>query len=191
MVYASDTDLFRTRKVILKRLHFTDFLSKFRILSYTWLAFAWCLGLSSGHWLVSSAEPFCPSLMYAFVSQRISIFGLLFVSILPFLLSALAIRYRVFGFLVPIAFYEAFLLGYSHNAFLQAFGDCGWLVCFFFLFSQSVSAVLLLWYWMRNIDHSTVWRPLEFYNFLFAIFALCITWYCFIYPCGLDLMMQR
>jgi len=129
-----------------------------RKISLPVLSFVWCLGLSCGFWLVTPAEPFSTALMYAFVSERGSIFGLLVVNLLPILISALVVRYQVIALVLPIAFFKAFLVGFCYSCVLCAFASAGWLICLLTLFSQSISAVLLLWFWIRNIDRTGSWH---------------------------------
>ena len=174
----------------LNRLFLADLKVYLRKLSLISLCFTWCLGYSCGFWLVSPAEPFSPSLMYALISQRGSILGLLAVNVLPFLITALFVRFRLCRLILPLAFLRAFISGYCNSCFLCAFASAGWLICLLVLFSQSCSEVLLLWYWIRNINYTGSIQRKECRSFLIASCVLSILAHYLLRPVGMDLIME-
>ena len=149
-----------------------------RKISLSLICFLWCFGLSSGFWLLTPSGPLISSVMYTLASERGPIVGLLVVNILPFLIFATAIRYKVSCLVLPLIFMKAFFMGYDYSFALCVFASAGWLVCLLLYFSQIMSAVLLLWYCIRNINYTGIWHGRELCGFLVAGFVLsCIAHY--------------
>lgn len=113
------------------------------------LAFFWLTGLVSGILVCLSAGDSFVSWMRSTVYWSVSIVGLLFVTIFPFLISAFAVFISRPGLLLPICFCKAFLFSLVSMGTVQAFGSAGWLIRCLLLFSDCVSVPLLYWYWLR------------------------------------------
>lgn len=115
------------------------------------LAFSWLLGLICGILVCLSAGNSFASWMRSTVYGAVSIVSLLFVTILPFLFSALAVYLSKPVLLLVICFCKAFLLSYVSLGVYQAFGSAGWLVRYLLSFSECMSAPLLYWCWQRYL----------------------------------------
>ncbi len=81
----------------------------------------------------------------------VSIVGLLLVTTLPFLISALAVYLAKPGLLLGICFGKAFLTAFVSVGFFQAFGYAGWLLRWLLAFSSCASAPVLYWFWLRYL----------------------------------------
>lgn len=173
----------------MKRFNFADWLSFWNRIGISSLVFIWCLGLSFGFQLVSFSEPKLSSLMDVLIIQRGSIIGLILIHILPLILSAVIIRYRTSFLLLPIVFIKALLRGFCLCLLLHAYCNCGWLLAFLVLFSQSGSAVVLLWFWVKHINYTGVWHSRGCFIAGFAIFVFVIFEYLIIQPFLIELMI--
>lgn len=77
-----------------------------------------------------------------------SIVSLLFMTVLPFLFSALAVLISPF-MLYPVCFGKAFAFAFAAVGISQAFGNGGWLVRLLALFSSCLLLPLLYFLWLR------------------------------------------
>lgn len=166
----------------MRKFIYDDWLSFWRKVWPSALVFSWCFGLSCGFWLVSPAESQFYLRMYALILQRGSILGLLAVNVLPFLISAVAIRFRISYLIILIVFLKSFLCGYCRCCILYAFGGAGWLIAFLLLFSESGSVVFLIWFWIRNINRTGNWHMRELCCFISACSVLSIIEYLLVRP---------
>lgn len=121
------------------------------------LACSWLSGLVCGILVSLSAGSLLVSLMRSTLYVPVSIVGLLCVTILPFLFSALAVFLSRPGLLLPICFAKAFLLAFVSVGILRAFGSAGWLLRWLLLFGDCASVPVLYWFWLRYISGN---RPL-------------------------------
>lgn len=116
------------------------------------------------------------------VKCSVSIPGLLTAAVLPFLLSAFAVRLSEPWLLLIISAFKAFSFSFCACGVSLAFGQSSWLVRFLFLFSDLCVIPLLYFYWVRHIrgGRSTVRWELP----VFIGAAAAIGWvdYCFIAP---------
>lgn len=173
----------------MKRFNFADWLSFWNRIGISCLVFTWCLGLSCGFQLVSFSEPKLSSLMDVLIIRRGSIIGLMMINILPLVISAVIIRFRIPYLLVPIVFFKALLRGFSLSCFLHAYCNSGWLLAFLLMFSQSGSTVFLLWFWVKHIHYTGVWHGRGFLIAGFADFVFVIFEYLIIQPFLIELMI--
>lgn len=121
------------------------------------LACSWLSGLACGILVYLSAGGLLVSLMRSTVYVPVSIVGLLCVTTLPFLFSALAVFLSKPGLLLPICFGKAFLLAFVSIGIFQAFGSAGWLLRWLLLFGDCASVPVLYWFWLRYLPGT---RPL-------------------------------
>lgn len=114
------------------------------------LAVVWIAGVLAGFYF-ADMHPFLlefHSLSYGNTSLVVK----LFILVLPLALSALSMKFLTPLLFIPLAFFDAFILAYSAYCVQFSFGGAGWLIRWLLLFSDSFIAVLLLLYWIRNID---------------------------------------
>ena len=129
------------------------------------LALSWNLGFLSGLLIAVNGNSAFFSLMRAAASCRVSIVGLWIVTLLPFLLSVIAIYFSR-PYLIPvISFIHAFTFGYCVCGIAVAFGSAGWLVRWLMLFSAGCSSPIIYWFWLRHISGTA--------KSLWTDFALC------------------
>lgn len=113
---------------------------------------AWVVGFVTGLHISAATFDTFTSLMRAAVSSRVSIFGLIAALIFPLILSTISVQLSAPLLFLPLSFTKAFGLAYCGYAIVHAFGDAGWLVAFFLLFTDFALSLLLLWLWIRNIS---------------------------------------
>ena len=118
------------------------------------LAFVWVTGLICGAVTAGSAGSSFHSLMRFAPSGQMSIVSLLISVLLPLLVSAIASNCFRYWLLCLFAFVRAFLLSCILFGVAIAYGSAGWLIGFLFLFSDILSAPVLVWYWFRSIAGS-------------------------------------
>lgn len=120
-------------------------------LSVFLLAMLWCLGLILGVIVSSSAGEAFSSLMRLAFQSPVSIISLLTVTLLPFLLTAVAVFFSKTWFFLPICFLKAFSYGYAMHAIVLSYGTSGWLIQLIFTIIDSLTMIVLLWLWIRHI----------------------------------------
>lgn len=76
------------------------------------------------------------SLMHHYFSSPVSIVGMFFICVLPFLFAALAVYMNKIHLLFSLVLLRAASFGYCSVLLIHSFSDCGWLVRFFLLFAQ-------------------------------------------------------
>lgn len=115
------------------------------------LAFCWILGLFCGMLVYLAAEASLVPLMRSAVLCTVSITGLLYATILPFLISAFAIAFSWPALILPICFCKALFFSFVSLGVLQAFGSAGWVVRYLLLFSDCVAMPFLYGFWLRHL----------------------------------------
>lgn len=115
------------------------------------LAVIWSLGLVIGYYLASRSKPVISSLILLIQSDRMMIVGFLSMLILPFIVSAILIWMSLNIWVLPLAFLKACLYSCCCCQ-IMVFGDAGWLAHLLFVFSESISVPILLWFWFSCID---------------------------------------
>ena len=114
------------------------------------LAACWLLGLYAGYTFLSHTSVSSVSLMLLVAENRMSIVGRLLFLVLPFVITAVSLRYSKPFFVFLFIFLKAFCFSWCAYGLTVAFLDAGWLVRWLLLFSDSCSVVLLLWFLFRN-----------------------------------------
>lgn len=120
-----------------------------------WLSLCWCAGLLLGVFLSSLAEADSLALMCAAAVSRVSIFDLLFVLFLPFLLTACAVFLSQLWLLYPIALGKALSFGYTAGLLSRAFHSAWWLLRILLMFSDCLVFPLLCWFWLRRLSRGS------------------------------------
>ena len=127
----------------------TQHSSKFCILCIALLAFLWIAGLIYGV-CAFRVHPSVVSLMRLSNCSQVSIVGLVFILVLPLLISVSAVSH--FG---KIAIYvitpiRALVLGYTLSITVATFSQSAWLIVLFLLFSDVSSNLIYLWFVFRR-----------------------------------------
>lgn len=124
-----------------------------KIKNFSFLIFSsiWCFGFLLGCIAGLSAEPSFYSLMHWTFSSSKSIFGLLIILCLPYLLTGFAVLYKIPRFLFVIAFLKAFLFGFSCVLLKICFGEEHWGYQFLVLFTDFISLLILVVLWLLTL----------------------------------------
>lgn len=115
------------------------------------LALAWLSGWLCGLLLAFLSDDFLISLMRGTLTAPVSIVRLLGASTLPFLISAFAV-FLLRPILLPVCFLRAFLSGLFAGGLMRAFGPSAWLLRFFLMFGDTLTAPILYWFWLRGVE---------------------------------------
>lgn len=114
------------------------------------LTLFWSLGLCAGSaFAVLNTGPL-EALMGSAVSSRVSIVGLLTAFVVPFVVSAVCLRYHVLILIYLTAFCKAMALGFCSCAVYRTYGSAAWLVRCLLLFPDTVCCTALLWLWLSS-----------------------------------------
>ena len=116
------------------------------------LAFSWLLGLGAGGLVFRDTGDSIASLMRLAAVSQMSIVGLFFNILLPFLLSAFAVYIGLPKLLLIVCFGKAFTYAFVACGIFACYDGSGWLIRWLLLFSDSCSLVLLYGYAMRHIS---------------------------------------
>ncbi len=144
------------------------------------LAFFFLAGLLSGPWVFRNHSAL--SWVDGFLNGSPSYLRLILFTFLPFLLSAFAVSCRMPGLLLGISFVKGFLFGTAAFLLVSGCGSAGWLLRFFFLFSDSLSLPLLCCFWLRYLPGDRELEPgVLLFNFA-MVSLICSTDVCVISP---------
>lgn len=115
------------------------------------LALFWCVGLLIGVRVGTQAGDTLFSLMRTAAGSRVSIVGLLVVTVLPFLFSAAAVFFSKPWLMLPVLFFKGLSFGACAYGVCGAFGDAGWLIRLLLLFSDGFMIPVLFWFCLRHM----------------------------------------
>lgn len=116
------------------------------------LAFCWISGLICGIGLCYAAGPCFVSWMRGVCAVPVSIGRLIAITLLPFLLSALAVFASHPRLLFGIAFVRGFSLSFVCAAISLSWGSAGWLARWLLCFGSLLSAPILYGCWLRHLS---------------------------------------
>ena len=152
------------------------------------LAFVWFFGLLFGIILSCAAGDYIVSLMRLAVHCHVSIVGLAVITVFPLFLSAFVAYVSVLLLIFPVCFFEAFIQGFLLLPVYVAFGDAGWLVHLFCVFSDTCMTILLLWFWVRCFTGNNVSLKHDFIICFIAALMICFFDYFLVSPYLMMLM---
>ena len=115
------------------------------------LAFSWIGGLLCGIWFISAAGIPLFSWMRDGILAPVSIRRMLCVTLLPFLLSAIAVCASGSALLYALAFFKAFSMACVDVAIQALWGEAGWLMRWLFSFTSLHSAPLLYGFLLSHV----------------------------------------
>ena len=148
------------------------------------LAFCWISGLFCGMTVYCLETETFASLMRSCIYEAVSISGLLYVNVFPFLLSVFAVFLAAPAMLVPVCFGKAFLTGLVSLGIMDLFDSAGWLCRGLFLFSNCAVLPVLYLYWIRSVQDRTP-RPSgtgRAFLAAVAVLGICSLDFCIISP---------
>ena len=122
-----------------------------RVLLTLCLVASWVGGVCIGHFYFRSYEQVFVSLMCSSVRSSVSIVLLLTGVTLPFLITAYSVHYHKVYILFPICFCKAFAYSVAVFAAYGTYGRGGWLMHCLLMFTENVSACLLMFVWLRFV----------------------------------------
>ena len=146
------------------------------------LAFCWIAGLIAGAAYSCFSADFCTVLIRRSTVQGMSFSGMMTVTTLPFLLSALVISLSEPWLLLVFSTFKAFSFSFCAWGVCLAFGQSSWLVLFLFLFSDFLLLPMLYFYWLRHIRGQAVTSLWMFSGLLFIALFVGMIDYQFISP---------
>ena len=154
------------------------------------LSASWVLGMICGFFAASSAGKALTDLVVVSTAQQMSLIGCLSVSVLPILFAAFAVSFSEPWLLLFLSTFKAFSFSFCAWGVCLAFGQCGWLVLFLFLFSDFLLIPLQFFYWLRHIRGDRIPPICELPIFLgISILVSCFD-YCVIAPFLASLMIN-
>lgn len=113
------------------------------------LIFLWIFGLFFGVWLAVGADDSSFLMMRGADLVTVSIPGLLLITVLPFLFTAIAVFLSKPWLLSALVFAKAAMFGYSAGWVTAAYGTASWIVRILLMFSDVCTMPLLMWLWLR------------------------------------------
>ena len=120
-----------------------------RMINIAILSVVWIAGLLTGAALANNIS--YQLVGYKLILDRISLLGLLFSTVLPLAISAVAIIIQAPCLIFPVAFIKGLMHAYSTLVIYSVYGAAGWLAKWLFVFSDSILILFLLWFWLRMI----------------------------------------
>ncbi len=154
------------------------------------LALCWIFGLFFGLFFVSSEGNFLTAAICSGSYRRASFIGLLAITLIPLCLSYVAFIRAKQPILYLICFFKAFAYGACLQAIVLVYGSASWLVRLLFLFSDSCSVVILLWFWYRRIFVGRFHCRKDFLTSVLIAFFLSMFDYFFVSPYLVKLMQN-
>ena len=146
------------------------------------LAIFWILGLFLGCYLATELSTEVVFTISTITEQRTSIFVLFLLPAISLLLSYFAARLRLQLLMIPIAMGKAICFSFCASCLIFAFEDAGWLLYRFYLFSDSISVIILIWFWNRHISSNTDSLNKHLIFSLTAIFVISMSDYFLVSP---------
>lgn len=131
------------------------------------LAICWLLGLAFGVIFYGFSSVDTVSLMRRVAFSPVSIVGLQNAVLIPFLFSVLFAALSAKELLLVICFIKAFSFSFVSLGILMSAANCGWLLRYFFQFSDCTMLPLLFLYWR------CLWLPLTVSRRVITIFICC------------------
>ena len=134
--------------------------------------FSWIIGLFLGYRIALCILPETKLFICRIIETNTNIVGFLLVHLITLLLSAYLFYRNIPALVLPIIFLKAILYSFMLSAISLTFGDIGWLLSRLYVFSDSCTVVVLLFFWIKCINCNI--------NIIKRHTALSITAVCFI-----------
>ena len=130
----------------------SSFSSYFRKGSTLILAFSLFAGLLAGLLLHREQDASIFSLMHVSAKQSASIVSGLLVLLLPFLLSAFFSSTCTAWLIIPLSFLKGVCFSFCQATICSSFVGAGWLLYFFFMFSDILTLPVLIFFWISCLN---------------------------------------
>ena len=146
------------------------------------LASVWICGLLLGAVFSGFITTELSSSMLSAVRCGVSLFGLLAIRLLPFLLSALSIYFSQPILLCAVVFLKAFLYSHFGTGLLITYRSAGWILFNLLTFSDTLILPVLWLFWLRGItDRGHASYHVQAIGALYTVAVTCID-YTYIAP---------
>ena len=159
---------------------FHDF--KCRRINLFLLAFFTICGCSLGVYTSHVSDINSFHLMRMAVTCPVSIVGLTFVMLLPFLITAFAIWISKPYFILPVSFFKSFSFTLVLCYTIAVFDAAGWLMCLMLLFSNISVQFSLNWLWIRLFSGTSRSLAKDLLLCVFCSLAIIVVDYFFVAP---------
>lgn len=136
------------------------------------LAFFWLIGLLIGRQYAQRVGDIFPDLLRSATFSPVSVPTLVASSLLPFLISALAVNYFPFA-LFGVCFLRAFFFGACLFAIVAAYGSGYWLMLILLISSGLCSCVGLFYYCASHLDGTASLKS-DICVWIFLLFSIVI-----------------
>lgn len=144
------------------------------------LAFYFLIGFLFGLLSYTQIEEPAFSWMRRDLFSATSIIGFLSASLLPFLLSVIAVKSSKHWLIYLICFLEAFLFSYASAFIILSFQPIGFFIRSLLLFGDCISLPVLFFYWIRGLLYDFTACFSHLFSFLSIGFLIgCIDLYVF------------
>ena len=161
-------------------LKFRDFKNARRMIHYAIFILCWVLGYLLGLFFAEfHTDRIRAYFFFATAVQAVPISSL-FTAFLPLLLAYFCGRFSAQALLYPLAFLKALSFAYCSLGVLLAYGQSGWVVCMFLLFSASCSLPVFCWFCLHQIRQERSAEKISFLvcGALIMIIAALDHFYC-------------
>lgn len=158
------------------------YLSQWRISGRVLLCFCWILGVLLGFSSALMAKDILFSMMPGFVFGSVSIVGILAVSVVPLLLSAIVVYLSEYWMIYFLCLTKAFCFSFCATGISLSFGCAAWLITSLLMFSDLLTIPILFLYSCLSVQSFTGKRLVLFGCCFAACCCIGIVDYCFIVP---------
>lgn len=117
--------------------------AKFSLLVRWVLACVWFSGFLLGIFFFFRTVPYCVSLMRGLSISSVSIVGVMFCILLPFLISAFAVYYSRTLIVFAVCFFKTFCYMVVSCMILSSYNGAGWLYCQLLMVHEILSLPIL------------------------------------------------
>lgn len=152
------------------------------------LSCCWVLGLVIGVIVSLNTNVSYDALVKLLFSSKLSAINVLLTIVFPYLLTLLSYKLLRWKGICVLATCKAFLYCWTATTIVNCFGSAGWLLRCVLIFSNSVSVVFLIWFWIRNCSQAYTSKYLDLLLCLFLSLVVAFIDYSIISPFGVHLL---
>jgi len=148
--------------------------SRFRKFCLLFLALSSCFGFCIGICTATLADYSVLSLMRIVASANVSIVQRILVTLLPFLIAAIAVLLSKTHLLYILVFFKSCFYAFCMYATCVEFSSAGWLMCMLLLLADGITMLVVLWFAIRHLAgfSRNTWIELSF--FAYVCVGVCI-----------------
>ena len=147
----------------------------------------WFAGLLSGTWIFFFGLPYWVMKLSSIHSVLLGEKRDLFFTILPFLLSAIAVSFRRPSWLFLICWIKATLISFTCGIVCLYYGQAGWIARWIVSFVDICSIPLLFYYWLRNLSPPRCNHRHDYVVIFLVLLVFLLLDYRFVSPFGVKI----